>query len=420
MTAWLRDDAGRVRIVRGTNIAADAKLAADRLPRIGAGLPARLRDEMGFDCVRLLVFWDALEPRPGQWDARYLDAVRGLVAELCDAGLEVIVDLHQDVFGEGFGHAGVPEWVAPATLYDRFRPPRAWFMSYLELPVMRAFDALWAEPGRLSAAWRRLASALAGLDGLLACDLINEPSPGTRAPAEFERQIAPAIYECVIDAIRMELPAARVAIEPANTANLGWGSSLRAPSRDRLVYAPHLYLPGVEAGLGYVGGRPALVRYVDVLERDAERLELPLLIGEVGARADVPDAARYLRDVYDLCDERGLGALQWDLSPITRYGLFDASGRAGALARAIVRPHPSRVAGTPKHIRWDAARRRFELRWREDGGVGEETIVTVPALVFPSGARALLDDERVLRTRGSRFRIPRRGGPRRLILEPPD
>jgi len=407
---------GGVLIPRGTNVAADAKHASDRLPRVAAGLFDRLREELGFDTVRLLVFWDALEPAPGRWSASYLTALRRLVDDAGRAGLSVVIDMHQDVFGEGFGHAGVPEHAAPGVLYDAFRPPRRWALSYLELPVMRAFDGLWRDPSGLADAWARIAAALRGSEALLAADLLNEPHWGTDAPASFERSTLPEVQAALADAVRGALPDLAVALEPAPTASLGLGTALRSKVAPPAIYAPHFYPAALELGLGYDGDRAALAQILETMCADAERMGLPLLIGEVGARSDVPGSAAYLRDVYDLFDGAMVGALQWDLSAATPYALLRPDGRPTRLARAIVRPHPSRIAGVPLGFRWEPAHARFRVSWEESGRVQGETVLSAPRLAFPGGIIVEVEGGGPYRVERGRVRLPQVGGRRDVVL----
>ena len=66
-----------------------------------------------------------------------------------------------------------------------------------EPEVEECFDRLWSDPdlrGAYAAAWGHVAEGLAGADGLLVYELMNEPSWGTASVREFERVIAPAAY----------------------------------------------------------------------------------------------------------------------------------------------------------------------------------------------------------------------------------
>ena len=59
---------------------------------------------------RVLFFWQDLEPAPGAYSSVYLARIEQILdwAERYD--VQVILDAHQDVYGEEFGSGGIPSW----------------------------------------------------------------------------------------------------------------------------------------------------------------------------------------------------------------------------------------------------------------------------------------------------------------------
>jgi endoglycosylceramidase len=112
---WFKDAGGRTLILRGVNIAADAKLPnfqpVTDLAALDA-LPAR-----GVSVARLLFTWEAYEPAPGAYDGAYMAYIKSIVAHLHSLGVLTIVDMHQDAYtrslGKGCGD-GFPGWAVPA------------------------------------------------------------------------------------------------------------------------------------------------------------------------------------------------------------------------------------------------------------------------------------------------------------------
>ncbi|MHB8380983.1 MAG: cellulase family glycosylhydrolase [Candidatus Binataceae bacterium] len=130
---WFVDEAGRRVIVRGVNLGGDCKVP---YPNGGTNFPsdfsdhrevsfvgrpfpideagehfARLR-HWGFNCLRLLTTWEAVEHRgPGEYDAEYLDYYAELCRRAGDFGLYVFVDFHQDVWSRMSGGDGAPCWM---------------------------------------------------------------------------------------------------------------------------------------------------------------------------------------------------------------------------------------------------------------------------------------------------------------------
>lgn len=418
----VKDETGGVLCVRGVNVAGEAKHRADRLPPYGESDFVRLRDELGASAIRLLVFWEAVEPEPSRYDESYLSAVRERIDAAGRAGLRVVVDMHQDLWGRGFGSAGAPEWAGDPEGYARFRAQRPWMLGYFRPEVMRAFDRLWADEALQEAfagAWAQLVRAVHDSPAVLAYDVINEPFWGSGDPDRFDRWIAPRFYARMVDAIRAIDLRRYVAIEPASIAGAGWSPRLVAPRRDRLVLAPHFYPPAMELGAGWPsrGGHAVLDDHVAVLERMSRDTGLPIFVGELGARRGVPGATRFLEEALDALDAAQLGWFYWDLGRAdSGYALWDQAGEPTDHARAIARPGPIRIAGEPLRWRWDAHERRFELEWIERDDVDGDTIVAVPSLAL-SRFEAELDDGGGATLDGRRVRVPQGApGRRRLVI----
>jgi len=109
---YLRDGHDRYVFFHGVNASCSTKVPVKIDPATGmpvyVGRPfplatarqefARLRD-MGFDSIRLLVMWEAIEPRArGTYDTAYLEYIREIVKIAGDHGLYVLMDMHQDIF----------------------------------------------------------------------------------------------------------------------------------------------------------------------------------------------------------------------------------------------------------------------------------------------------------------------------------
>lgn len=410
---FLRDARGRALLLRGVAVSSEGKTTADRLPRASRDDLARVHDALGMSAIRLLAFWEAIEPAPGRYDQGYLAALRGIVEEASAVGLEVVVDMHQDVWGASFGFAGAPGWTVPAPTFRRREP---WFLTYFEPAVAASFDRLYrgALCGAFAGAWAALAGALRGA-GVLAYELLNEPFWGSHDPSRFERDVAPRAYEIWIDAIRAADPEPLIVVPPASLTNVGRRTRLSLPARERLVYGPHVYPVAVEAGLGFGGDRAGLAAHLDGLIADASRLGAPLLVGELGVRRGVPGADEYLTAALDLLDERLAGALLWDLSRSSDagYGLWDEEGRDTALSLAVARPHPVRLAGTPRLVRWDRAAMRLAIRVVEPRGAELAHEIAIPGML----ARRVRVDGAEIEVERGRFTVPAVGGERSIQVE---
>lgn len=74
----------------------------------------RLRS-WGLGIVRLLVTWEAVEHAgPGKYDMAYLDYLGAVVGKAAEAGIEVVLDFHQDAWSRFTGGSGAPGWTLEA------------------------------------------------------------------------------------------------------------------------------------------------------------------------------------------------------------------------------------------------------------------------------------------------------------------
>lgn len=148
----------------------------------------------GFNVVRLGIIWDAIEPRPGEYNEQYLDWV-GRMLDLCEKyGLYAYLDMHQDLFSVLYSD-GAPEW---ATITDGQSHVKGelWSDAYIfSGAVKRAFDNFWNNtlaPDGIGLQdhyvnmWVYIAKRFGGHPALIGYDFFNEPFPGSESTAIFE------------------------------------------------------------------------------------------------------------------------------------------------------------------------------------------------------------------------------------------
>lgn len=146
-------------------------------------------ERWGFNCIRLGIIWDGLEPEPGQYNEAYLKEIDKRIEWAKEHGLYVFLDMHQDLYGAEFSD-GAPGW---ATL-DEGKPHytgAVWSDSYLISPaVQTAFDNFWnnkpAADGmgiqdHYANLWKYIAKRYANNTTVIGYDLMNEPFMGTSA-----------------------------------------------------------------------------------------------------------------------------------------------------------------------------------------------------------------------------------------------
>jgi hypothetical protein len=175
---WFKDEYGRYVIFRGINFAQRTKLPpylplaqldvkTASLEDLQEELRKRQTDlsllkDLGFNVIRLLVAWKAIEPSAnleskllpeGQ---RYLQLVKKIVDHFYyKLGIYTIIDFHQDIVHEDFGGDGFPDWTINKDLYYFLykiysyflEPPqlkRFWFLKYFTNKlVKKTLEDFW-------------------------------------------------------------------------------------------------------------------------------------------------------------------------------------------------------------------------------------------------------------------------------------
>lgn len=387
----LRDPAGRSVILRGANVSSRHK----RPPYFDyheAADYARLRDDFGLTSVRFLISWAAIEPERDVYDASYLEMVAERIETIGQQGLLVVLDMHQDLYGEGFNGNGAPRWTCAQSHYDAFEPIEPWFANYANEHIVACYDGFWSSSELQShyvEAWRRVAERLADYDHIIGVDPMNEPYWGSAGPGEFEENILSALYEQVIATVRSHAPGWVAFIEPSSSRNLGIGTRLPLMSFEHIVYAPHSYDQNAEAGDGFdAARREALMGNVALLRQEADVLGAALWIGEYGGVAAHAGIGAYMDAQYDAIGLAAAGSAYWEYGKGSGYELLDPDGNEKPeLAAAIVRPYPSRVAGRVLSYELDDATATLQVRIEPDSSITAPTELVVPARLYPSGVQ---------------------------------
>ncbi len=382
----LRDADGRALILRGVNLANAHKQS----PYFGFHQPedyARVRDDWGMNALRFLISWSAIEPQKGEYDDAYLDAVAQRMDWAKDGGLLVVLDMHQDIYGEGFGGDGAPRWTCDESHYAAFTPASQWFFNYVDPEVIACFDGFWNSEelrSHYAEAWRRVAARLSAHPAVVGFDVMNEPFWGSYPSTTFEADVLQPFYRDVVAAVREEAPDWVAFLEPSAGNNLGFATSLVPFTVENVVYAPHAYDPNAEQGQGFdPKAHTALVQRIEAMGADAQALGAALWIGEYGGNASQPGIAEYMDAGYAGVGKVAAGNMYWAYDKDGGYGLLDESGNdKTVLLDALVRPFPLRVAGDPIEYGFDAATRTFTLRWVAKPGTTE---ISVPERALPAG-----------------------------------
>lgn len=384
---FIRDTDGRAVILRGVNLSGRHKYAPWFDFHQAADFQ-RVRAEWGMNSVRFLVEWAALEPQPDAFDDAYVEQVRQRLDWAQQAGLLVVLDMHQDVYGEGFGHNGAPRWTCEEQHYQDFQPQPQWFLEYLDPNVVACFDKLWTDAAlqdHFVRAWGTVAQAFADHPAVVGFDVLNEPFMGSFSLDAFEPQALQPLYEAVITEVRIHAPDWLAFVEPMNLRNLGQPTRLTPFPFDGVVYAPHSYDASAEQGQGFdPARRDAIAQNVALLAQEARALGAALWVGEYGGVASHAGIGEYMDAQHDAVAAVWGGSAYWHYGQDNGYGMLDPDGNEKpALMDVLVRPWPERVDGTPMRWAYDEGTRTLTVEWTAAGQA--PTLLSVPPRVYPQG-----------------------------------
>ena len=325
------DSRGRQVLLRGVNLNSLGDYYQDN-PRLPPVLPWSEEDfaqmaALGFNVVRLVLSWSALEPERGSWNQAYVQEIRRAVDSAKRAGVYVVLDMHQDAWGKfiatppgvdcgpsrerAIGWDGAPQW---ATLTDGRSTCRSPGVRELSPAVSQAFENFYADRDGIQSAfvstWSRLVAAFAQEPAVAGYDLFNEPHWGNNIVAATPKLAT--FYARLIPAIRAAERAAGgfphiVFFEPL----ILWpvGDSAPDPAAivdDNVVFAPHNY---VESATGF--SSLTIEQAFEQARHDAARYGTTFWIGEYGWFADPPRNQERLLRYATLEDTLFIGGAWW-------------------------------------------------------------------------------------------------------------
>ncbi|MBN1345083.1 MAG: cellulase family glycosylhydrolase [Phycisphaerae bacterium] len=371
----LLDAHGRIVIYHGLNVSNTSKSDKGFLPWQRREDFARLRD-WGFNLVRYLVFWEAIEPERGRYDREYISQTLRRLRWLRELGIDVLLDVHQDLYARRFSGNGFPDW----TVNDgghAFKLRRPWNMNYFDPAVRAAYDHFWRSEdlkARYVAMLEHLLRKVESLENVIGVDVINEPHPCSGS--DFETDVLPRFYEDVQAMRRRNGFKIRLFFEPMIYTSAGLPTQLRLEPDDACVYAPHYYDPVCHEGGPYSPmSRRLMQSAIRVKVAEALRFGTPMVFTEFGLPAVVVGRRDYLRDFLGLMNRYHLGWTYWsyDRQQHCSFGVLDNDGSPNDRLDCLVMVYAQRIAGRNPEMSWGDG--SFELSY-------EPTACEAPTVVF--------------------------------------
>ena len=304
------------------NVATTAIYQEDQLKKMAS---------YGFNCIRLIFTWSAIEPKRGQYDFAYIQKIKKVVEDAQKYGLLILVDLHQDAYSKFIfsttddacefpqkGWDGAPQW---AVFTDNESACSVTGSRESSRAVVHAWQNLWDNKDgirdRMVDLWKVIVQELGNYENVIGYDIINEPSLGYSSLPDQQRKLAD-YYGKTVQTIRStekfnSQTNKMIFFGPAVTFNGEEIPSVVGPefTQDKnIVFSPHHYFETISNVLTIEQG----FTLYDML---AKGYQAPCMIGEWGVFfSSIPDLnklARFVKqeDLYRM----GSTFWQWSQSP---------------------------------------------------------------------------------------------------------
>jgi endoglycosylceramidase len=361
---FIKDSYGRVVLLRGANVPmqsyADEHFTDRDLQTLAS---------FGFNFIRLGISWDKAEPKEGQYNRQYLDAIRDFAARAGKYGIYVMPEVHK--FGWCQPGSDMPAWMCKDA-------PKHGLNSYGMLLAAKSFWRTPALQDKLIDFWLVLVNEFQGLDNVMGYNCLNEPIDSSMLfPGAFDKMLFP-FYGRWIEAIRKADPSVMAVLEPSTINMLIPMVPPKFPYQN-IVYAPHPYFIHT-----YSGGKLIIVQHESMsgltkkyarIDREAKKLNAPLLIGEYGGPPEIDFASNWLVKSLELQDKYFASASIWAYDRFdTGWDIVDSKGKPKPFFwKELRRPYPRFTAGRPGELLYSPDTGSFSYAYSPDLGIKAPT-----------------------------------------------
>jgi endoglycosylceramidase len=373
VSKWIRDSDGRIVIYHGLNISNNAKRSPNFISWHTKKDFIRMRD-WGFNSVRYLMFWEAIEPVKGQINTEYLNASVEKIKEMGKCGLDVIVDIHQDLYSKKFTGNGFPSWTENDGGHP-FTQQTPWNLNYLQRPVIACYTNFWKNATLQKAYVDMLCVVLKAVDPLpnvVGIDVMNEPFPG--ALLLFEEKYLTTLYTKLLKVFKGTTK--KMFFEPWMSTSSGLPTDLKFKPDSSCVYAPHYYDAFCHEGSDYLDSNQKFMRSaLEYKVLEAQRFNVPMWFGEFGVGVRVNGYLQYLKDFCSLANEYGFSwsYYSYDISDDGGFGLITKDFEELPPLKILSQIYPQRIAGEDPKFMDDG--KKFTLTYTA-------TILQKPTIIF--------------------------------------
>ena len=390
----IRDKEGRTLILHGLNMSSSAKYTPDHMPWNTEKDIDLECQQYGWNSVRFLLAWGAIEPQKDSFDEVYLQNVKKRVEWYTDRGMYVVLDMHQDVYGYGVGGNGAPAWASTHTRIQNLIPDKwPWWMQNLEPKVIQSYVNFFKYKKRkelqdhYTICWLKVIKMFKGNSHVIGYDLMNEPHGGRivkTLAGGFERKWLANMYKRLIPAIRKVDTTGYIFFEPRSFGvNFGMKSFLPRVNDtivNKLVYSPHCYMSFVDVGGDYKPkDKRSLAKWFRHRDKEMKLHSAEMYLGEFGLSPGKKDFDVYLQDILKGVDARQGSWAYWSGDP-GGWGPLNSDHTPSPIMGQLLRIYPSAVAGQLLSYHYDPTLKYFEMEFISDASIQAPTVISVPRL----------------------------------------
>lgn len=380
---WVGDD--HYLYLRGANLSNLSKTNENHLYNLTEN-DLQILKESGINSIRMLTFWNAIAPAENEFDTAYIDAYFAQVKMLADSGFYVVIDMHQDLWGEPFQPHGAPFWACPEELKEGFVWQNPWWMNYISKQVSACFDNFFSSDNlqqKFVSAWVKMAEKVCSEKLVIGFDIINEPfAYSGLGNKRFDNETLKPLYLKVMQSIEEVCPGKLYFWEHSAGFTAGLSDLFEIPDnlKDRVVIAPHFYPTSVHEvnEEGYVNTAEQLEDDLMFLLQGYIEMGVPLWMGEYGGLTQNKGFDEYMRQIHSIFLKYHIGSSIYDYEPNDfGFALIDSNENLKDVFKDVfLTPVPDELPTKPENLLtdWDEG----SLSAAFDCKAGKHIKVTTP------------------------------------------
>lgn len=382
---YIRDEFGRICIYHGVNISNFTKNSGKPSGYYNRGVADTCWQQpedfcslstWGFNLTRLLWHWEAIEPQKNIFNKEYIHKQIERIKWAANYDIQVVVDIHQDLYTQKFCGNGFPEWTVlnNSILFNGCTDP--WNLAYLDKAVLTAYHNFWNNKELQDKYVDMVDSVFKWVDtipNVLGVDIMNEPFPDMSG--KFERKKLTNLYNRIHNMVKEKEYKKLIFFEPWMGTSTGIPTCLKIKGGPGTVYYPHYYDAFIDEKREYKEENKILLKKaIPIKVQESQKFKSPLLYGEFGA---TPKDLNYLNDLINEFDFYNIGWTYYahDLPQYSSFTFIDENKNPNAIFSVLHRVYPMKIAGdAPVYYLKDKA---FYLSYNKSKA-SNSTIIYIP------------------------------------------